>query len=137
MGRCGGFKPKCISGFLNCSPRPSIHPYGRGHFIWSPRRLRLSGRGKGEAGAQARYGWTRGVAWAPLLAAYCAKLLGRWRSAFWGEIVPQIVDRVPPPPPLPTPPGAMYGYRGPRPPYGPPPALRHGPIFGAIAAADR
>ena len=48
---------------------------------------------------------------------------GPMAPAFWGEIVPRIVERVLPPA-LPTPPGAMYDYRGPRPPYGQPPAPR-------------
>ena len=40
--------------------RQSTHTAG-GISFWSPRHLRLSWRGKGEAGAQARYGWTKGA----------------------------------------------------------------------------
>ena len=58
--------------------------------------------------------------------------------AFWGEIVPRIVERMLPPP-QPTPAGAMYDYRVPQPPYGPlppqrdmrPPLPRHAPVAQA------
>ena len=55
------------------------------------------------------------------------RIVGPLAPAFWGKIVPGIVNRLPElmlPPPQPIPPGAIYDYRGPRPPYGPPPAAR-------------
>ncbi len=83
------------------SPRPSIHPYGRGQFILVASPSPPYWEGKGEAGAQARYGWTRGRGLGAAPRHVWCRVVGPLAPAFWGEIVPRTLQappRIVPPP---------------------------------------